>query len=248
MGKIRRMAAEFQGQFQEAMREAEMADLKKDVDEVKATTGFTNFDPLADTKKDIERSFERQTGHSDATVTAPGEPTADALPEIDIPLPEPVTSLTAADYSPPPAAEPAAPAEPPDEAAPETARATAKAALKARHDPRGHRGHQGAADGASGRAALAADQGADGVRASMFVLLLLLRQADLQHPGLAFRVGGGPENSKFIYTALLEYFITQLKLAMFGAAFSRSRWWRRRSTCSSRPAFTATSARRSCRI
>jgi sec-independent protein translocase protein TatC len=29
----------------------------------------------------------------------------------------------------------------------------------------------------------------------------------------------GPENSKFIYTALLEYFITQLKLALFGAAF-----------------------------
>src|SRR6202041_4013129 len=29
----------------------------------------------------------------------------------------------------------------------------------------------------------------------------------------------GPENSKFIYTALLEYFIVQLKLAMFGAAF-----------------------------
>ncbi|MET0444535.1 MAG: twin-arginine translocase subunit TatC, partial [Pseudorhodoplanes sp.] len=27
----------------------------------------------------------------------------------------------------------------------------------------------------------------------------------------------GVENSKFIYTALLEYFITQLKLAMFGA-------------------------------
>lgn len=29
----------------------------------------------------------------------------------------------------------------------------------------------------------------------------------------------GPENSKFIYTALLEYFITQLKLALFGAGF-----------------------------
>src|SRR6187549_3015375 len=29
----------------------------------------------------------------------------------------------------------------------------------------------------------------------------------------------GIENTKFIYTALLEYFITQLKLAMFGAAF-----------------------------
>jgi len=29
----------------------------------------------------------------------------------------------------------------------------------------------------------------------------------------------GSENSKFIYTGLLEYFIVQLKLAMFGAAF-----------------------------
>ncbi len=29
----------------------------------------------------------------------------------------------------------------------------------------------------------------------------------------------GAENTKFIYTALLEYFITQLKVAMFGAAF-----------------------------
>ncbi|HWV40452.1 twin-arginine translocase subunit TatC [Pseudorhodoplanes sp.] len=29
----------------------------------------------------------------------------------------------------------------------------------------------------------------------------------------------GVENSKFIYTALLEYFLTQLKLAMFGAGF-----------------------------
>jgi sec-independent protein translocase protein TatB len=42
MGKARKMAAEFQGQFQEAMREAEMADLKKSFDEVKeAATGFT---------------------------------------------------------------------------------------------------------------------------------------------------------------------------------------------------------------
>jgi sec-independent protein translocase protein TatC len=29
----------------------------------------------------------------------------------------------------------------------------------------------------------------------------------------------GPEHSKFIYTALLEYFVTQLKVAMFGATF-----------------------------
>lgn len=44
--KIRRMAAEFQGQFQEALREAEMADLKKEIDD--ATRSFnTQFeDPL----------------------------------------------------------------------------------------------------------------------------------------------------------------------------------------------------------
>lgn len=42
MGKARRMAAEFQGQFNEAMREAEMADLKKSFDEVRdATSGLT---------------------------------------------------------------------------------------------------------------------------------------------------------------------------------------------------------------
>jgi sec-independent protein translocase protein TatB len=43
MGKARRMAAEFQGQFNEAMREAEMADLKKSFDEVRdATSGLTS--------------------------------------------------------------------------------------------------------------------------------------------------------------------------------------------------------------
>ena len=36
MAKIRRMAAEFQGQFQEAMREAEIDQLKKDMDDMAA--------------------------------------------------------------------------------------------------------------------------------------------------------------------------------------------------------------------
>ena len=32
--KVQRMAAEFRGQFQEAMREAEMADIKKEIDNI----------------------------------------------------------------------------------------------------------------------------------------------------------------------------------------------------------------------
>ena len=51
LGKARKMAAEFQGQFQEAMREAEMADLKKSFDEVKEAA--TGFNPLTSLQKDV---------------------------------------------------------------------------------------------------------------------------------------------------------------------------------------------------
>lgn len=54
MGKMRRMASEFQGQFQEAMREAEMADLKKSFDEVKeAATGLTSGGLMTSLQKDV---------------------------------------------------------------------------------------------------------------------------------------------------------------------------------------------------
>ena len=54
MGKARKMAAEFQGQFQEAMREAEMADLKKSFDEVKeAATGFASGNIMTSLQKDV---------------------------------------------------------------------------------------------------------------------------------------------------------------------------------------------------
>jgi sec-independent protein translocase protein TatB len=54
MGKARRMASEFQGQFQEAMREAEMADLKKTFDEVKETaTGLAGGNIMTSLQKDV---------------------------------------------------------------------------------------------------------------------------------------------------------------------------------------------------
>jgi sec-independent protein translocase protein TatB len=54
MGKARKMAAEFQGQFQEAMREAEMADLKKTFDEVKdAATGLASNNIMTSLQKDV---------------------------------------------------------------------------------------------------------------------------------------------------------------------------------------------------
>src|SRR5450631_1136190 len=117
MGKVRRMANEFQGQFQEALREAEFADLKKHADDISSSVSeFSTIDPLADVQKDVERSFE-QTPATDSpppvtpAVDAANPPPPAALPEpapplptIDVPLPEPPAAVTEADF---------APAEPP---------------------------------------------------------------------------------------------------------------------------------------
>ena len=95
MTKLRRMAAEFQGQFQEAMREAEMADLKKEVDNIKDTAaGFTNFNAMEEAKKEVEKSFEDKSASTVGT-----EPVPDV--KIDLPLPEPLPPVTSQDFAPP---------------------------------------------------------------------------------------------------------------------------------------------------
>ena len=50
--KVRSMASDFQNQFQEAMREAEMADLKKDVDDM--ASSIKNYDPLKAVRENVE--------------------------------------------------------------------------------------------------------------------------------------------------------------------------------------------------
>ena len=53
--QVRRMASEFQNQFHEAMREAELAELKKEVDDMAAKAqSYAHFDPIDDIRKDIE--------------------------------------------------------------------------------------------------------------------------------------------------------------------------------------------------
>ncbi len=59
MGKARRMAAEFQGQFQEAMREAEMAELKKGFDDVReAATSITSGNVMTSLQKDVNDALQ----------------------------------------------------------------------------------------------------------------------------------------------------------------------------------------------
>jgi sec-independent protein translocase protein TatB len=59
MRKARRMATEFQGQFQEALREAEMADLKKSFDEVReAASGLTSGNIMTPLQKDVAKALD----------------------------------------------------------------------------------------------------------------------------------------------------------------------------------------------
>jgi sec-independent protein translocase protein TatB len=101
MGKIRRMAGEFQGQFQEAMREAEMADLKKQFDE---TTSSLNsaLDPSGfktDMEKLIQDPMQLDAASATSTpATPPRDPTAPvATPQtaVEATSPDPVALGTA---------------------------------------------------------------------------------------------------------------------------------------------------------
>jgi sec-independent protein translocase protein TatB len=71
MGKVRRMASDFQDQFREAMREAEVADLKRQFDEASAsaTSAFNN--PLETAQKEVEAAFGTEPSDSDKSIDAP---------------------------------------------------------------------------------------------------------------------------------------------------------------------------------
>jgi sec-independent protein translocase protein TatB len=72
--RIRSMAADFQNQFQEAMREAEMADLKKQVDDI--AHDIKSYDPLKDVRADVEAAGKDI--QSSLELAAPAEPAATA--------------------------------------------------------------------------------------------------------------------------------------------------------------------------
>jgi sec-independent protein translocase protein TatB len=115
-GKIRRMAGEFQDQFREAMREAEMADLKKEVDEAASKVG-AGLDPFADIKdpfSDIKESVEWKPPEP-TTPTAP--PPADAPPAPPAEAVMAEATPTGAETA-PSAATPAAPSTPASETTP----------------------------------------------------------------------------------------------------------------------------------
>jgi sec-independent protein translocase protein TatB len=97
MGKVRRMANEFQGQFNEALREAELTDLQKHADDI--TKDISNFDPMADTQKEVEKAFEFQDPMADPVVPTPAVETGAPLPQIEVKLPDAPTPVTEKDFA-----------------------------------------------------------------------------------------------------------------------------------------------------
>ncbi len=81
VGKARRMAGEFQSQFNEAMREAEMADLKKSFDEVtEAARGVSSGNVLSSVTKDVEDALKIEPP---AEPTTPEPPTPQTFVEAE---------------------------------------------------------------------------------------------------------------------------------------------------------------------
>ena len=252
----RSMAADFQSQFQEAMREAEMADLKKQVDDI--AHGIKSYYPLKDVRtdveaagKDIQSSIEQKPalmtesrnrcagrgryGQAPSRrkpwSTAPPLPAAEpsvAMPDAVATGEAPVTP-EAVDQSAPPLPAPA------NVAMPEGDFVAAGKSLA------GSGRERGQADATGARMSIEDEEKAiEATKAPLMDHLIELR-GRLIKAIAAFAIAAvvcfffakqiynvltwpyiwvaGPENSRFIYTGLLEYFVVQLKLAMFGAAF-----------------------------
>jgi len=78
IGKMRRLASEFQGQFMEAMREADMADIKADVSKLAESAKVdVGFDPIYDMKTHMKDALEG----TNAAASLPAETPALAAPQ-----------------------------------------------------------------------------------------------------------------------------------------------------------------------
>ena len=114
--KVRRMAGEFQSQFNDAMREAELDEIRKQVEGVNqsVTSLNTSFDPIGSVRDELKGAVEGPATAPASTPAATPESTpAGSLTDASVasgPLPAAPEPLPA---PPPAAAPPAAPVEAP---------------------------------------------------------------------------------------------------------------------------------------
>jgi sec-independent protein translocase protein TatB len=109
------MAADFQNQFQEAMREAEMTDLKKQVDDL--AHDIKTYDPLKAEREDVENIGKDLNKDFEKKPLDLLKPAAETAPEQGSTIDQSASAaaepaLPAPDTSPAPAPEPAVSAVP----------------------------------------------------------------------------------------------------------------------------------------
>lgn len=80
-GKLRRMAREFQGQFNEAIREAELEDVKKSIQDI------AKVDPVADIRAETAKVDQSIRAELDKVVPTEAEVMKPIAPPADTPAP-----------------------------------------------------------------------------------------------------------------------------------------------------------------
>jgi sec-independent protein translocase protein TatB len=96
VGQMRKMAGEFQSQFNDALKEAELDEVRRSIEDVRSTaSGATN--PLRNIGSDLRRSVEQSSGtKKPAPASAPPRPAV--APVVTEPVrPEPADPSPRAD-------------------------------------------------------------------------------------------------------------------------------------------------------
>lgn len=99
--KLRRMAGEFQGQFQEALREADLADMRKEISDATESARSTlatseMFDPLRSIRDEIRSTVEKAnpaTALSSLGVPAPETPAPEPAALAPASEPDPLQAV-----------------------------------------------------------------------------------------------------------------------------------------------------------
>jgi sec-independent protein translocase protein TatB len=117
VAKLRRMASDFQSQFMEAMREAELDDIRKDMAALNDTAKMRSFDPLGAVRRELSDAMTDRPAAATTTVAAlptavdhsehvtPAEPPPsahDPIAEPLLPFPSIDAGLDLGPPSPPP--------------------------------------------------------------------------------------------------------------------------------------------------
>jgi sec-independent protein translocase protein TatB len=104
IGKMRSMAAEFQAQFMDAMKQSELEEMKKDMQKMADQAKVDiNYDPVSETDRQIRQAIDgKPAEHPNLPTPTPTDPDPDVRPAA-VPAPAPAEPAPAVAAAPQPA-------------------------------------------------------------------------------------------------------------------------------------------------